>query len=95
MIIIVLILISWILQSFADAMLFGKAESKWAFELWHIVTALSLLVIYVPLMYLVKVLWYWYLIMPFVLMASHEIMYRVFKKINVAEWDDKFKCKFI
>lgn len=94
-IIIEIILLSWLLDSFKDAIAFGNNQ-RWMKELWHITKALSYALPYGFLILCDSTTSNWWLlgILP-VLFILHEVSYPIFKALNVWEWDRRLKIKIV
>lgn len=88
----IIIILAWYLNAFSDAIRFGK-QTK-CHELFHIIKWLSY---WVPFMYIVyrldvSVIWIAVIV---ILSFGWNILYRMLRHIDIAEWDDKYRIKWL
>ena len=91
---IAVILISWLLDTLKDAIAFGNSSRNLK-ELWHAVKLISYLLPYGLIAYMLGLPWWLCLALIGGGYIIHEVGYRVFRSLDVWEWDRAFKCKWL
>ncbi len=92
--ILTLIILSWLLDAFKDAIDFGSPPGRWMKELWHIAKGLSYGMLYFYMIW-TALPQYWLVLILFILFMVHEIPYSIFRTLEVWKWDERLKIPFV
>ena len=94
-IVLSIIIVSWILDAFKDAIDFGSPIERWMKSLWHLAKGVSYYIPYCALIYYSGVSLWWCLGIIPIMWVFHEVPYRIFRYIEVWRWDRAFKSRLI
>lgn len=81
------------LNAVSDAIDHGKG-AKPLYELWHILKDFSYIILFVWIMYLVRMEWY-LILLSIVLMIGWYAIYRYLRRVDFWMWDDKINVSWI
>ena len=93
-IVLVIIFVSWILDSFKDAIAFGNSN-RWLKETWHVTKLISYALPYGFMLWIVSAPWWVYVFVIANGYLLHEFFYRLFRALDVWRLDRKFNSKLI
>ena len=91
---ITVILAVWYLKAINDAILFGKKEGEWAYEVWHILDWIRSWTLPGYFLYRLHAPW-WTIGLTIVLSFGFNHAYKFWRKIDVSEIDNKWRIPWL